>query len=182
MTLNRRGRKRKSGYRQPAGRVIVERPNYREQAKRWPSRADLPEPVRLAPEAETEFGKIYLRGYISEVQYRAGTIYARAVERYRSVIEGPTPSPRSIAGTQEARGAISYMDPSQAAEIKKRYDGAYMAVFEAGQRSARAVARHAVYHHRLAHPDDLLYLKLGLTALARHYGLTIGRKSGPDTH
>lgn len=182
LTLNRRGRKRKSGRRQPAGRLIVEKPNYRDMAKQWPSRTDLPEPVRLAPEASTEFGKVYLRGYITDEQYRAGMMYARIVNKYRAVIEGPNPSPTSIAGTQAAGGGISYMDPTEAAKRKERYNEAFMAVFDAGQKAARSVARHAVYHHMLAHPDDLKYLRMGLSALARYFGLTGRYKSVTGAH
>lgn len=182
LTLNRRGRKRKSGHRQPAGRPVPVKVDYRAMAAKWPSRADLPEPVRLAPEAETEFGKVYLRGQITDHQYRAGMLYARIVSKYRAVIEGPNPSPTSIAGTQAAGGGLSYMDPAEAVSRKERYDGAFMAVFDAGQKAARAVARHAVYHHKLAHPDDLKYLRLGLSALATHFGLTGVRNYGRSTH
>ena len=56
------------------------------------------------------------------------------------------------------------------AERKQRYDAAFAAVIEAGQRAARAVAHVAV--HGETCPQGLLdHLKRGLEALAKHFGL-----------
>lgn len=66
-------------------------------------------------------------------------------------------------------------DGCSCAQRKARYDGAFEAVMRAGQRAAKTVARVAVHGEAIA-PQDLVYLKAGLDALARHFGLTGGRR------
>jgi hypothetical protein len=66
-------------------------------------------------------------------------------------------------------------DGCSCAQHKARYDGAFEAVMRAGQRAARAVARVAVHGEAIA-PQDLVYLKAGLDALARHYGVDGSRR------
>lgn len=61
------------------------------------------------------------------------------------------------------------------AQRKTRYDAAFEALMRVGQRAAKAVARVAVHGEAIA-PQDLVYLKTGLDALAKHFGLTGGRK------
>lgn len=66
-------------------------------------------------------------------------------------------------------------DGCSCAQRKARYDGAFEALAAAGQHAAKAVARVAVHGEAIA-PQDLVYLKAGLSALARHFGLTGGRR------
>lgn len=65
-------------------------------------------------------------------------------------------------------------DGCSCAQRKARYDGAFEAVMRAGQRAAKTVARVAVHGEAIA-PQDLVYLKAGLDALARHFGLGVRR-------
>jgi hypothetical protein len=107
--------------------------------------------------------------------------YAVVVGQYRAVIE----TPRATAGA--GRGYDCPGDPKcgrdaavpcECRRRKGRYDAAFAAVIEAGQRAARAVARVAVHGEpcpRGALPD----LKRGLDALAKHFGGgTKGQRSG----
>lgn len=135
-----------------------------------------------------------LQRIVTDDQYNAGCLFAVVVGGYRSVIEGPQstagngsgglgcPSQYGEASEKTVRlGAVKFIVrewPCQrdgqacaCAVAKGRYDGAFEALMSAGQRAAKAVARVAVHHEALAR-EDLVYLKAGLNALARHFGLT----------
>jgi len=177
--LNRRGRKRKGGYRRADGRVIEAKPDYRARAALWPHRGALPAEVRTHPLAETPFGVLRLLGFITEEQHRAGEVYARIVGKYRQVIEAPSPAPRSIAGAGEGiRGGGYPLADGEARRRTERYNDAFEAICTAGQRSAKATARIAVYGFPASDMEELDHLRRGLDALVRHLGLTTGGKSG----
>lgn len=137
---------------------------------------------------------------VAAARYQAGELYAQIVGTYRSVIE----TPRSTAGSGVGFGCLSQhgeatekpvrlagrvfvlrewpcqRDPDGCgcARRKARYDDAFEALMTAGQRAAKAVARVAVHREAIS-AEDRVYLVLGLTALARHFGLT-GRR--PRAH
>jgi hypothetical protein len=172
--LARTGRKRKTGRRHPSGDLAMPRVDYRSMAALQPHRVWLPADRRLSEKAETPLGGLNLIGVISDEQYEAGRWYASVVARYRTSIEAPNPSPASIAG--EGGGGVVYLSREQAEQRKDEYDRAFEAVFEAGQKAARTVARVAVYGEACPRgfmPD----LIRGLQALAVHRGLTGPRKS-----
>jgi hypothetical protein len=108
---------------------------------------------------------------LSDAQYLAGLRYAVVVGKYRAVIE----TPRAMSGA--GRGYTCPADPRcgrdgtrcECAERKERYDAAFAAVLEAGQRVARAVARVAV-HGEACPRGALADLRRGLDALSRHFG------------
>jgi hypothetical protein len=93
------------------------------------------------------------------------------VGKYRAVIE----TPRAISGAGRGYDCPGDLKcgregtPCECRRRKERYDAAFAAVLEPGQRAARAVARVAVHGEpcpRGALPD----LECGLDALAKHFG------------
>jgi hypothetical protein len=170
--MARRGRKRKIGLRHPGGGLVREPFDLRGLSGLQPHRVWLPEEQRLDQKAASPLGCLNLLGVLSDAQYLAGVRYAVVVGRYRAVIE----TPRATAGA--GRGYDCSGDPNcgsngsapcECRRRKERYDAAFAAVIEAGQRAARAVARVAVHGEqcpRGALPD----LKRGLDALAKHFG------------
>jgi hypothetical protein len=168
--MTRRGRKRRAGLRHPGGELKRPQFDFRGLATLQPHRVWLPESKRLDQKAASPLGCLNLLGALSDAQYRAGVRYAVVVGKYRAVIE--TPSATSGAG----RGYDCPGDPRcgrdrhpcECRRRKQRYDAAFAAVLEAGQRAARAVGRVAVHGEpcpRGALPD----LKRGLDALAQHF-------------
>jgi hypothetical protein len=182
----RPGRKRKSGKRHPSGRLAEVRPDLQTRTSRQPHRRKVPDGDRLDQRAESALGRLNLRKdregnpLITNEQRVAGDLYARAVGAYRSVIEAPS----GTAGSGRGSSCVEYWkagacreDPDNCSclRAKARYDRAYEAVLDAGQRAAKTVARVAVQGEE-PQREDLVYLVLGLNVLARHFGLTAARK------
>jgi hypothetical protein len=169
--MARRGRKRKIGIRHPGGELVRLRFDVRGLATLQPHRVWLPEEKRMDQKAASPLGCLNLLGVLTDAQYLAGVRYAVVVGKYRAVIE----TPRATAGAgrgYDCPGDLNCgRDAGERCECrhrKERYDAAFAAVIEAGQRAARAVARVAVHGEqcpRGALPD----LKRGLDALAKHF-------------
>jgi hypothetical protein len=136
------------------------------------------EDARLDQRAESPLGRLNLRDVITDAQHDAGVRYAAVVGAYRAVIEAPSGTSGSgrgfgcLADSPGGERACTF-DPEACGCLarKTRYDRAYEAVAAVGQRAARAVARVAVWREEPTR-QDLVYLKVGLTALAWHFGLT----------
>jgi hypothetical protein len=171
----RRGRKRLSGARHPGGELVRVKVDYRALAAQQPHRRWLPEPVRLDQKADTPFGALNLINVITDAQYEAGQRYAYIVGQYRASIGTPSIMSGSGKGYPCAPEICRRPPPGAAIECecrkrKERYDAAVAAVFEAGQKAARAVARVAV-HGEPCPRGGLADLKRGLSALVKHFGL-----------
>src|SRR5580765_3188011 len=99
----RRGRPRKTGPRHKSGHLKrtaadpMDSP--RAIAARMPHRRGLGE-LALDPHAETELGRMLLRGQITEPEETAGEVYARMWKGYISTLSAPT-------ATGKGAGAIS---------------------------------------------------------------------------
>ena len=170
--MSRRGRKRKIGFRHPGGELKRPQFDLRGLATLQPHRVWLPEEKRMDQKAASPLGCLNLLGVLSDAQYLAGIRYAVVVGKYRAVIE----SPRATAGAGRGYDCPGDLrcgrDGGVACECrhrKERYDAAFAAVLEAGQRAARAVARVAV-HGEQCPRGALADLKRGLDALAKHFG------------
>jgi hypothetical protein len=178
--MARSGRKRKIGLRHPGGALVRPQCDVQSLATLQPHRVWLPEEKRMDQRAASPFGCLNLLGVLTDAQYLAGMRYAVVVGKYRAVIE----TPRATAGAGRGYDCPGDLkcgrDPGEHCECrhrKERYDAAFAAVIEAGQRAARAVARVAVHGEqcpRGALPD----LKRGLDALAKHFAA--GRGHGSD--
>jgi hypothetical protein len=170
--MTRRGRKRKFGLRHPGGELVRPHFDVRGLVTLQPHRVWLPEEKRMDQKAASPLGCLNLLGVLTDAQYLAGVRYAVVVGKYRAVIE----TPRATSGVGRGYDCPGDLrcgrDPGESCECarrKERYDAAFAAVIEAGQRAARAVARVAVHGEqcpRGALPD----LKRGLDALAKHFG------------
>jgi hypothetical protein len=170
--MARSGRKRKIGLRHPGGELVRLHFDVRSLAALQPHRVWLPESKRLDQKAASPFGCLNLLGVLTDAQYLAGLRYAVVVGKYRAVIE----TPRATAGAgrgYDCPGDLNCgREPGPQCECrrrKERYDAAFAAVIEAGQRAARAVARVAV-HGEQCPRGALADLKRGLEALADHFG------------
>jgi hypothetical protein len=177
--MARRGRKRKIGIRHPGGTLVQPRFDVRDLATLQPHRVWLPEEKRMDQKAASPLGCLNLLGVLTDQQYLAGVRYAVVVGKYRAVIE--TPRATSGAGRgYDCPGDLSCgREPGGRCECrhrKARYDAAFAAVIEAGQRAARAVARVAV-HGEQCPRGALADLERGLDALARHFAEGRGLRS-----
>jgi hypothetical protein len=158
-----RGRKRKFAIeRQPNGQPRRKAVDVKEVAQTMPHRREVAPEIRHDPMAETKLGRLRLVGRITGPQYESGVKYRDIVGRYRAAICAP----RGIA--TPTRGGE--MSDEMAIELKQKYDAAFEALEGgAGNRAARAVAHVAVYDR----PDfNIADLRLGLSTLAAHFGLT----------
>jgi hypothetical protein len=185
---NRRGRKRKSGKRYPCGQPVREpKPDYREAAAMNPERRHLPPGLRLSEKASSLLGRLNLISEITDEQFEAGRRYERIVRAYHALCCAPRlgqmkplfrseDSPDAILDGSAVRVADDDGERTQS-----RYFDAYEAIgehvgAENQNRVHKAVNRVAINDHA-CYPDQLPWLKLGLTALSDHFGLTGGRKS-----
>jgi hypothetical protein len=173
------GRKRKAGRRHPNGDLAhAKGENVGLIAVRHPDRQGIPESMRLHQAAGTPLGRLSLLGFINAQMLEAAKRYSRDVKRYLDIFGAPSPNAPSInmnAGDKEHRPPLK--EPEIARRIKA-YTDAFDAVYDAGHKAARAVARMAVYEERIPDGCSVDDLKRGLSALAHFYGLTGNRKSG----
>ena len=179
--MARRGRKRRVGLRHPGGALVRPHLDVRGLVTLQPHRVWLPEEKRMDQKAASPLGCLNLLGVLSDAQYLAGIRYAVVVGKYRAVIE--TPRATSGAGrgydcAGDLRCGRERGNPCECRHRKQRYDAAFAAVLEAGQRAARAVARVAV-HGEQCPRGALADLKRGLDALAKHFASAErGQRSG----
>jgi hypothetical protein len=179
--MAKKGRKRKAGNRTASGQLsrsmsaVLER-GERELAMRQPHRAWLPEAHRLDQRAESELGRIYLAGHISEPQCWAGERWREIVREYRYFLASPV-TPGSALG----RMVASTIDPdawrngesgtSERAETdeekRSRVLARHGAALREIPRSAFPVMEAVVILDRALDPALLPALQVGLAALAR---------------
>jgi hypothetical protein len=129
-----------------------------------PHRRHLPDDEKLNAKAEHPLGRLNMFGFISDDEYEAGLIYARQASRLRSVISSwdPKLQPTPGSGGRE-------LSEKEATSIKTAYDGA----FEALESQAVQVAvKEVAIYERDCPPIWIDTLKLGLSRLVLHYGLT----------
>jgi hypothetical protein len=183
--VERRGRPRKPGKRYPGGKLVTDREviEARVIAFRQPHRQSVPERLRADHRAESPFGRMMLSGGLGNIdssdgepigiqRYDAGMKYAVAVRRYRAHVLGGVPNsdPQSIGGFMQP-GSYSSGKEQDAADIKEKFDNAFAAVMEAGQRAAVAVKDMVVFGKDcpIGYEKHLIW---GLDKLISHYGLT----------
>jgi hypothetical protein len=173
------GRKRKPGKREKNGRAVRTPPrDDRAHAALWPSRSHLKAKDRLSEKASTPLGGLNLHKIITDEEYEAGRRFAGIVMRYRAVIEAPNPSPGGMD-----RAGMGHMEQDEAERRKADYDAVYERGFDRIEsRAMRWAARKwvkdvAVYDQSCPAGVAMEALKLGLSSLAAHFGLTRSRKS-----
>lgn len=165
------GRPRKIGKRERNGRIARTYENPRAQIAAQPHRLAVAPQYREWPEAESEFGRMMLRGVITPAQFEAGSRYAQLAASYRAVWDMPPLTPRAVDLTHHGVAVSQGMASEQARAIKRRYDEAFEACAEAGNRAQRAVKDHAVFDRKVSDFGALEYLRRGLDKLIHHFGI-----------
>lgn len=170
---NRKGRKRKSGRRVASGDISRRAPvDYRAMAALNPDRRGLPDVLRTHERAGSVLGRLNLKNRISDHEYEAGQRYSVIVGAWRAMIGVPGHLVGSGKG-YVCKGEAN-CDPCLCRLRKERYDDAYCAIrTHAAHLAVNAVA---IHDHDIS-PDQLIHLREGLAALARHFGLTGHGKS-----
>jgi hypothetical protein len=186
---NRKGRKRKSGYRKPSGDVILIRTDYRAMAALTPTRISLPAAYRLDERAETQIGRLNIvwrtsglpyatRPGIPDVEYEAGTKYANVVRAYLRLANAPRlaqmqnlwPSGSDPEALPAQRRSVE-LDPD-GEKVTERYTRAYEAVSDSAGRPGHMAVNRAVVHDQPCSADQLIHLRVALRGLAAYFGLT----------
>jgi hypothetical protein len=148
----------------------------REIASRMPHRRGLGEQA-VDPAAESELGRMRLRGEVSEPEATAGEVYARMWRGYVSTFSGPS-VPGEGQGRVSACAGCPWPEDRKycLCDLRRRiYVEAVGVLISTGRGIAPLVNAVVIYDRQCAFAD-VPTLKLGLTALADHYGLTNQRK------
>jgi hypothetical protein len=163
------GRPRKIGKRERNGRVQRTYENPRAQIAAQPHRMVVPARFREMPEAEFEFGRLMLNGWITPAQFEAGKEYARLAARYRAAILAPNPNPSAIDLGAAGFGHGAGMADDTARSIKRAYDAAFESCGPV--RLQKAIAHHVIHDRKIDDFDTRRLLKLGLDKLVTHFGI-----------
>lgn len=145
--------------------------NPKAQVAAQPHRLSVAPEHREWPEAESEFGRLMLRGVITPAQYEAGRRYAGLASAYRVVLGIPPIHPRSPDLMTSGSSTRCDLSTDEAQSIKDRYDLAFEACGNAGHKALRAVKDHAVFERKVDSFDALDHLRSGLEKLVDHFGL-----------
>ena len=165
------GRPRKIGKRERNGRIARTYENPKAQVAAQPHRQSVPKQFREWPEAESEFGRLLIRGGITKSQYDAGMRFTELSVALCAVYDVPSPYPHAMDLTR-VRGAMGPGMPSDAArKIREAYNKAFDASMEAGRAAHRAVKDHVVLDKPVGDFDSLTALSRGLSRLVDHFGL-----------
>ena len=121
------------------------------------------------PEAESEFGRLMLNGWITPAQYEAGKQYAELVGLYRASILAPNQNPSGIALERLGRGKSVGMVDDTARAIKRAYDAAFECCGPV--RLQKLIAHHVIHDKRSDDLDERKLLKDGLDKLVVHFGI-----------
>ena len=174
----RAGRKRKSGHRHPGGKLIQHErgEDVVAIAIKHPDRQSVPVELRIDHRASTPLGRLFLRKEITAEELEAGRRYARDARRFHTAVGAPSPNCKAI-DPDGGGGTSAPLSPDEICQRMENYNNAFNAVMEAGIKSARAVARVAMYEEFLPQGCTQVDLQRGLFELAIHYGLTRRLKS-----
>jgi hypothetical protein len=148
----------------------------REIASRMPHRRGLGEQA-VDPAAESELGRMRLRGEVSEPEATAGEVYARMWRGYVATLSAPA-TPGEGQGHVAACAGCPNPETRKwcVCDMRRRiYLEATSVLVSTGRGIAPLVRAVAIYEQQCAFAS-LPTLKLGLSALASHFGLTNQRK------
>jgi len=171
----RKGRPRKTGPRHKNGHlkaVMAESP--RERAAHMPHRRGLGEHA-VDQGAESELGRLGLRGLLTDNQVLAGKTYADLWRQYIGTLDGPRWPWRG-----QGRGLACLGCPTAeqkkncaCARVRRSYAASGVALWSSGGTAAHLVRLVAIEGLECA-ASCLDILRLGLDALVQHYGLNGG--------
>lgn len=170
-------RRRKLGPRHRNGHLkrMPITPSPREIAASMPHRRGLGD-AAVAAGAENELGRMVLRNELEPEQATAGELYERLWRGYVATIQGP-PWPGRGQGVPVCRGCESEAERRHClCALRKRiYLSAAEVLFARGPGVAVAVQTVVIYDRQVPY-GSLSTLKVGLGALAEHFGLDNRRK------
>lgn len=168
----RKGRKRKSGHREPSGRNQRRPVDYRSMAAAQPHRNWLPEALRLDERAGTVLGCLNLLKRISDEMYEAGRHYGVIVGAYLAMANAP----RGTAGQGRGYDCTGEWDcPTETCIClarTERFNRAYEAISRSAGRPAHMAINRVAIQDQICAVEQIEPLRLGLAALAGHFGLT----------
>jgi hypothetical protein len=172
--MSRRGRKRKLGPRNPKnrrGRLLHERESPAVRAAQMPHRRNFKHPEDQL--AENELGRMVLRGELDPLLGQAGQEYARVWRDYLATLEAPRRARIAEGGAIFDCGGCLGQVGTQFCECEKR-----KRKWLDASRVLRQVGHGpTIWVHAVALNDEqcpferLEMLRLGLAALASHFGL-----------
>jgi hypothetical protein len=144
----------------------------RERAAHMPHRRGLGEHA-VDPAAESELGRMRLRGEVSEPEATAGEVYARMWRGYVSTLNAPA-TPGEAQGRVSACAGCPWPEDRKycLCDLRRRIYLEATGVLVSTGRGIAPLVRYVVIYDRPCRFADLPVLKLGLSALADHYGLT----------
>jgi hypothetical protein len=121
--------------------------------------------------AECELGRMLLRGEIDEEGCRAGEIYRLDWRRYVTSISAPRDLGKVVAGRPRCNDcAVTDREFVCLCELRKRHW--YEVVLALADTGATGFVDEVVLWDRPIEQAKVWILKVGLSCLARHYGLT----------
>jgi hypothetical protein len=131
------------------------------------------------PEAESEFGRMLLKGWITPAQHEAGTRYAMLAARWRSVKGYPPIHPVAMDLLRSGGGFGADAPEHVIRAATRDYDAAFCACEP--HKVQRAVTHHVVFERKIDDFGALDLVKLGLDKLVEHFHidpkLTLDRES-----
>lgn len=163
------GRPRKIGKRERNGRIARTYENPKAQVASQPHRVVVPIKFRELPEAESEFGRMMLNGWVTPAQFEAGKQYAELAARYRASILAPSPNPSAIDLGRVGCGKGAGMPDSTARSIKRAYDSAFESCGPV--RLQKAIAHHVIHDRKVGDFETRELLKTGLDKLVQFFGI-----------
>jgi hypothetical protein len=166
----RRGRPRKTGRRYPSGDRVKPAVSPREIAAGMPHRRGLGEKA-TDQRAETELGRLVLRGVLDETLGLAGETYLALWRGYVFSLAGPRELSNG-GGHGFTCGGCEEMRHCRCEFRKRIFLEAREVLEDAGAVVELTVERVAFDGHPLTVRWDIELLRLGLSLLARHFGLT----------
>lgn len=161
------GRPRKMGKREPNGRIQRAYQNPKAQVAAQPHRSIVARKLREMPEAESEFGRMMLRGIITPAQYESGRRYAELAARWRAVKGYPAIHPIAMDWVRTGRGIGSDAPDHVIRAAIRDYDAAFCACEP--HKVQRAVSHHAVLERKVDDFEALRLLIIGLDKLIVHF-------------
>src|SRR5207344_2261074 len=168
----RKGRPRKTGPRHKNGHlkaVMAESP--RERAAHMPHRRGLGE-QSSDPAAESELGRMRLRGEVSEPEETAGYVYARMWRGYVATLDSPRDAGLGHGQSSACIGCPAPLSRKFCiCDLRKRIYAEASRVLVSTGRGVAPVVHAVVILDLPCNLWDVAMLRLGLSALALHYGL-----------
>lgn len=165
------GRPRKIGRRERNGRIARSYENPKAQVASQPHRRGVVVKFRDWPEAETEFGRLMLRGGITPAHHEAGIAFILLCESVRAVYDAASPYPRAIDINRCTGFPGPGMTSAEGQAIKDRYCRAFECASDAGSRAQRTLAPHVIRDEPVTDFETLDRLKAALDRLVKFFGI-----------